>query len=49
MMAIAKQDEKLQFEPGTKWQYSNTGMLVMGKVIEIVSGPYGQLSAATTR
>jgi CubicO group peptidase (beta-lactamase class C family) len=38
MMALAKQDEKLQFEPGSKWQYSNTGMLVLGKVIEIVSG-----------
>jgi CubicO group peptidase (beta-lactamase class C family) len=38
MMAIARQDEKLLFEPGTKWKYSNTGMLVLGKVIEIVSG-----------
>ena len=38
MMALARQDEKLQFEPGTKWQYSNTGMLVLGKVIEIVTG-----------
>jgi CubicO group peptidase (beta-lactamase class C family) len=38
MMALAKQDEKLLFEPGTKWQYSNTGMLVLGKIIEIVSG-----------
>jgi CubicO group peptidase (beta-lactamase class C family) len=38
MMRQAKEDEKLQFEPGTKWQYSNTGMLVLGKVIEIVSG-----------
>ena len=38
MMVVAKQDEKLLFEPGTKWQYSNTGMLVLGKVIEIVSG-----------
>jgi CubicO group peptidase (beta-lactamase class C family) len=38
MMALAKQDEKLLFEPGTKWQYSNTGMLVLGKVVEIVSG-----------
>lgn len=39
MMALAKEDEKaLLFEPGTKWQYSNTGMLVLGKVIEIVSG-----------
>ena len=38
MMKLAKQDEKLLFEPGAKWQYSNTGMLVLGKVIEIVSG-----------
>jgi CubicO group peptidase (beta-lactamase class C family) len=38
MMRLAKQDEKLLFEPGSKWQYSNTGMLVLGKVIEIVSG-----------
>ncbi|MBY6204232.1 serine hydrolase domain-containing protein [Halomonas denitrificans] len=26
------------FEPGTDWQYSNTGMMVLGKVIEVVSG-----------
>ena len=38
MMALARQDEKLKFEPGSKWQYSNTGMLVLGKVIELVSG-----------
>jgi CubicO group peptidase (beta-lactamase class C family) len=38
MIAFAKQDEKLLFEPGTKQKYSNTGMLVLGKVIEIVSG-----------
>lgn len=38
MMALAKQDEKLLFEPGSKWQYSNTGMLVLGKIIEVVSG-----------
>ncbi len=31
-------DEKLLFEPGTRWQYSNTGMLVLGKVIEKASG-----------
>lgn len=36
-LALTK-DEKMQFEPGTKWQYSNTGMLVLGKVIEKVSG-----------
>jgi CubicO group peptidase (beta-lactamase class C family) len=38
MMEQAKKDEKLLFEPGTKWRYSNTGMLVLGKVIEIASG-----------
>jgi CubicO group peptidase (beta-lactamase class C family) len=38
MMALVKGEEKLLFEPGSKWQYSNTGMMVLGKVIEIVSG-----------
>ena len=38
MMRLAKQDEKLLFEPGTQWRYSNTGMLVLGKVIEAASG-----------
>lgn len=28
----------LQFEPGTKWQYSNTGIAVLGRVIEVLSG-----------
>ena len=31
-------DESLEFEPGTRWAYSNTGMLVLGKVIEAASG-----------
>jgi CubicO group peptidase (beta-lactamase class C family) len=31
-------DETLQFEPGSRWSYSNTGMLVLGKVIETASG-----------
>jgi CubicO group peptidase (beta-lactamase class C family) len=31
-------DDTLQFEPGTRWSYSNTGMLVLGKVIEVASG-----------
>jgi len=37
MLKLA-QDEKMAFEPGTRWQYSNTGMLVLGKVIEKASG-----------
>jgi CubicO group peptidase (beta-lactamase class C family) len=31
-------EETLAFEPGTRWSYSNTGMLILGKVIESVSG-----------
>jgi CubicO group peptidase (beta-lactamase class C family) len=31
-------DETLAFEPGTKWQYSNTGFLLLGAVIESVTG-----------
>jgi CubicO group peptidase (beta-lactamase class C family) len=30
--------EKLEFTPGTRWSYSNTGMLIAGRIIEIVSG-----------
>ncbi|MEO8450924.1 MAG: serine hydrolase domain-containing protein, partial [Gemmatimonadota bacterium] len=37
MMTLAKGDS-LAFEPGTRWSYSNTGMLVLGKVIEVVTG-----------
>jgi len=31
-------DEPLQFPPGTGWAYSNTGFLVLGAVIEAVTG-----------
>lgn len=30
--------ETLAFEPGTRWRYSNTGMLIAGAVIEKASG-----------
>ena len=36
-MPLIKNDS-LQFEPGTRWSYSNTGMLLLGKVIEKASG-----------
>jgi CubicO group peptidase (beta-lactamase class C family) len=36
LMQLAK-GESLAFEPGTRWSYSNTGMLVLGKVIEVVT------------
>jgi CubicO group peptidase (beta-lactamase class C family) len=33
--------EPLEFDPGTKWQYSNTGIATLGRIIEVVSGqPY---------
>lgn len=39
MMKLAREDEKdIAFEPGSRWRYSNTGMMVLGKVIEIASG-----------
>lgn len=37
MMELAK-GETPAFEPGTRWSYSNTGMLVLGKVIEVAGG-----------
>jgi CubicO group peptidase (beta-lactamase class C family) len=36
-MELAK-GETPAFEPGTKWQYSNTGFLLLGKVVEKVTG-----------
>jgi len=37
--AFARQP--LEFEPGTKWQYSNSGIASLGRIIEVISGmPY---------
>ncbi len=33
---------KLDFEPGEKWSYSNTGYMLLYKVIEAVSGNFAQ-------
>jgi CubicO group peptidase (beta-lactamase class C family) len=32
------QKELLQFEPGTRWKYSNMGIATLGRIIEVVSG-----------
>jgi CubicO group peptidase (beta-lactamase class C family) len=33
--------QPLEFEPGKKWSYSNTGIATLGRIIEVVSGmPY---------
>src|SRR6185295_7038720 len=30
--------QRLQFEPGTRWRYSNMGIAALGRIIEVVSG-----------
>ena len=33
--------QPLDFEPGTRWQYSNPGIATLGRIVEVVSGlPY---------
>jgi len=40
-MALMASQKPLDFDPGTKWQYSNYGIAVLGRIIEIVADqPY---------
>ncbi len=36
-MVLAYSQLPLQFTPGSKWSYSNTGMATLGRIIEVVS------------
>lgn len=38
MLSWAANDENRQFEPGARYQYSNTAFVVLGKIIEHVTG-----------
>jgi len=35
---LVESQQPLEFEPGAKWQYSNTGIAALARVIEVVSG-----------
>ena len=35
---LLSKDKPLEFDPGTKWKYDNTGYIFLGVIIEKVSG-----------
>jgi CubicO group peptidase (beta-lactamase class C family) len=35
---LVESQQPLDFDPGTKWQYSNTGIASLARVVEVVSG-----------
>lgn len=37
-LAMAYAREPLQFEPGTRWSYSNPGINTLGRIVEVLSG-----------
>jgi CubicO group peptidase (beta-lactamase class C family) len=37
-VVLVESQQPLDFDPGTKWQYSNTGIAALARVIEVVSG-----------
>jgi CubicO group peptidase (beta-lactamase class C family) len=37
-VALVISQQPLEFEPGTKWQYSNEGIAALGRIVEVISG-----------
>jgi CubicO group peptidase (beta-lactamase class C family) len=37
-VALVLSQQALEFEPGSKWQYSNTGIAALARVVEVISG-----------
>jgi CubicO group peptidase (beta-lactamase class C family) len=37
-VVLVESQQLLEFDPGTKWQYSNNGIAALARVIEVVSG-----------
>lgn len=37
-VALVLSQQALEFEPGTKWQYSNEGIATLARIVEVVSG-----------
>ena len=37
-VVLVESQQPLEFDPGTKWQYSNNGIATLARVIEVVSG-----------
>ena len=37
-VALILSQQALEFEPGTKWQYSNEGIAALARIVEVISG-----------
>jgi CubicO group peptidase (beta-lactamase class C family) len=37
-VALVLSQQILEFEPGTRWQYSNTGIATLARIVEVVAG-----------
>lgn len=37
-VALVLSQQPLEFEPGSKWQYSNTGIAALARIVEVISG-----------